>query len=345
MSEEEFYLALPSSSNRKEFPDNKANHFRIRLPHHVRVEGSGWKVGMSSISLPDSRVTVPRVGNDEEFSILFRYKWTRKNHIGGTNLFSNTYGEATYDTKDLKETYSDVDGVGFMKSMVNFFEQRRIENYGGPRQGSKYEVGGKRTYIKFKFEGEDLVTDNKDTHFDFNHPPAFSVNRHFAEKMGWIYRGDKLGPNIRQEFFDETIPIFIDSRGVRRYDVTSPDGNPRFWVLKEGFLHLSMLCNWRFVNMNTAFQTLVGKSSRSLFVYSDVSESSIVGNQVTDLLREVNYVRRGEGNVYFEPLHIQYIPLRKDVLDIIETQVSETTGDLVDFAEGDTILTLHFKRT
>ena len=33
-----------------------------------------------------------------------------------------------------------------------------------------------------------------------------------------------------------------------------------------------------------------------------------------------------------------------DVLNIIETQLSETTGELTDFGEGDTIVTLHFKR-
>ena len=70
----------------------------------------------------------------------------------------------------------------------------------------------------------------------------------------------------------------------------------------------------------------------------------MVGNQVTDLLREVNYIRRGAGIQYFEPLHIQYIPVRKDLLDISETQVAETTGELVDFGEGNTIVTLHFKR-
>jgi hypothetical protein len=62
------------------------------------------------------------------------------------------------------------------------------------------------------------------------------------------------------------------------------------------------------------------------------------------LLREVNYQRKGEGIQYFEPLHIQFILFRKDVLDIIETQVSETTGELTDFSEGDTIVTLYLKR-
>ena len=88
----------------------------------------------------------------------------------------------------------------------------------------------------------------------------------------------------------------------------------------------------------------MGSTSRSLFVYSDVGGSAVVGNQVTDLLREVNYRRTGNGSHYFEPLHIQYFPLRKDVVDIIETQVSETTWELPEFGERNTILNLHFKR-
>ena len=53
---------------------------------------------------------------------------------------------------------------------------------------------------------------------------------------------------------------------------------------------------------------------------------------------------RGAGAQYFEPIHIQYIPVRKDLIDIIETQVAETTGELVEFGEGNTIVTLHFKQ-
>ena len=79
-------------------------------------------------------------------------------------------------------------------------------------------------------------------------------------------------------------------------------------------------------------------------MYSDVGGSAVAGIKVTDLLREVNYRRTGDGSHYFEPLHIQYILLRKDVVDIIETQVSETTWELPEFGEGKTIVTLHFKR-
>ena len=108
---------------------------------------------------------------------------------------------------------------------------------------------------------------------------------------------------------------------------------------------LGVQCNWRLINLDEAFETLFGATSRSLFVYSDVGSSGVVGNQVTDLIREVNFVRKGVGSWYFEPLHIQYIPVRKETIDIIETQVAETTGDLTQFGPGNTIVTLHFKKT
>lgn len=56
---------------------------------------------------------------------------------------------------------------------------------------------------------------------------------------------------------------------------------------------------------------------------------------------EVSYRREGKGFQYFEPLHIQYVPVRKEVIDIIEVQVAETTGELVKLGEGNTMVTLH----
>ena len=72
------------------------------------------------------------------------------------------------------------------------------------------------------------------------------------------------------------------------------------------------------------------------------------GNRVTDLLLEIQYKREGRGTLYFEPWHIQYLPLRNEVLEIIQIQVTETVGtggDLVKFGKGNTIVTLHFKKT
>jgi len=68
----------------------------------------------------------------------------------------------------------------------------------------------------------------------------------------------------------------------------------------------------------------------------------MVGNRVTDLLREIKY--HTQGTTHFEPMHIQYLLVRNELVEIIETQMVELNGDLAQFGEGHTILTLHFKK-
>ena len=79
-------------------------------------------------------------------------------------------------------------------------------------------------------------------------------------------------------------------------------------------------------------------------MYSNIGRSTIVGDQITDLLRDFKYVREGKGINYFEPRHIHYHDVRKKHLEIIEIQISETDGTLVDFGHGETTVTLHFKK-
>ena len=77
----------------------------------------------------------------------------------------------------------------------------------------------------------------------------------------------------------------------------------------EEQVYLSAECNSRFKNIHKAFDHMMGKTAQSFFMYSDVMMSGIVGNQVSDLLREVKYQCTGAGVNYFELLHIQYLPV------------------------------------
>ena len=70
-------------------------------------------------------------------------------------------GKWDYDPNDLRAVIEYIEGVGCMKSMVTFFEQRRILNYQGPHLGSSYTASdGKRMYVKFRWDGDgdDLLT-------------------------------------------------------------------------------------------------------------------------------------------------------------------------------------------
>ena len=144
-------------------------------------------------------------------------------------------------------------------------------------------------------------------------------------------------------------PFDTDDMELKTHAGTVPPTN-RFWrqtnknISGENRVHLSGTCCWRFTNIKRAFEDVVGVVSRSLLVYTDAGGSTVVGNRVTDLLREVKFSSEGRGSQYFEPIHIQYIPVRKQVLDIIKVNVAETTGELARLGSGNTILNLHFRR-
>ena len=72
-----FYVTLPSHANRREFPNNQPNSFKIRLPQPLQLTGGGWQVGLSAISLPDARVNLYE---------LVKKKWVRHGDVMGPNL-------------------------------------------------------------------------------------------------------------------------------------------------------------------------------------------------------------------------------------------------------------------
>ena len=104
------------------------------------------------------------------------------------------------------------------------------------------------------------------------------------------------------------------------------------------------MINWRFVNLNVAFREVVEEPSRTFLVYSDLVDSNIVGGQQHAMVREVEYRRQGKGVAYYEPLHIQWLPCRREYMDVVEVEVAESHEGLVKFGAGRTLITFVFKR-
>ena len=73
------------------------------------------------------------------------------------------------------------------------------------------------------------------------------------------YSGYVLGPNIQQEFYTPSIPTLSDTTDIR-----DDEGNPCFWAVTGGYMQLSIYCNWRFLNLNKAFELRVAKEKRSI---------------------------------------------------------------------------------
>lgn len=82
----------------------------------------------------------------------------------------------------------------------------------------------------------------------------------------------------------------------------------------------------------------------TIYVYSDVVASSIVGNSRVNVLRAI-HPRGREGYVHhFEPKRINYLPIRKKVINTITIQLADDQGEPINFTSGVVVVELHFSR-
>lgn len=83
-----------------------------------------------------------------------------------------------------------------------------------------------------------------------------------------------------------------------------------------------------------------------LYVYSDIVTLQRVGDTVAPLLRSVtdNNGSMSVETVVSEFRHIQYLPLQSGSIESIEIHIADSGGRVVDFAFGDVIVTLHFRK-
>lgn len=99
--------------------------------------------------------------------------------------------------------------------------------------------------------------------------------------------------------------------------------------------------NWYFSGLKQTFHEKYVDPIRSLYVYTDLTQTQLVGGTETDLLREVTINSSiTKGRKLYEPKNLQYLPIRKNICDMVEVGVGETDGT----AGGETILTVKFRR-
>ena len=118
----------------------------------------------------------------------------------------------------------------------------------------------------------------------------------------------------------------------------------QMFEVKNKRLHLSRMVEWQFNNLNASFEKIVGTSKRTVMVYSDLVESTVVGSGKFPLLREVQLLRTGKGESTAEPLHHQWIKVRGNQLEIVEVEIANTSGPLAILPPGKTLVTIGLKK-
>jgi len=127
------YVTLPSHANRKEFPNNQANLYKIRLPEPLRLPGEGWQVGLSSISIPDTGVNLSHIVPYKQ--PVFGTSCVRKKPNA---TFIYQFHNMTLD--ELKEDDSIVDGVSFMKASLRWVAQQQAQDYESTKRWKNMET-------------------------------------------------------------------------------------------------------------------------------------------------------------------------------------------------------------
>ena len=333
----DFYVTLPSDSSKTEFPDNQPNSFKIRLPHPLRLEGTGWKVGVASVSLPEA----PRKMNLNE-TFLFRIGW-----ITLVDYQTEFYDDGQVMVKETDFETPPKTGTELFNAVRDRYlwhmndqssENQRFHKKGDPHQWT-YSV------MERAKDGVGRIDNSRtSTTIQINNSPRYvklSIGLELAKAMRWVKMGTVngqpqyvLGPNVRKEFNNNTLPKAVD--------VLQPmvDGDEMYYKIDDDGLHLSSFINWVFMDLDGSFERAFGSNLRPLYLYSNVMRSMVVGDRVVDLLMEIPYSLKER---YFLPNAEQYMSVRGDTMDIIETKVTEHDGSLVNFALGVTTLTLHFK--
>ena len=320
-----FYVTLMSHASSREFPQNRSHYFRNRLPKPIRFVGRGWQVGMVSLSLP----TIPVVGGQfvNEKDPLLYVRWHErgyeKDDLQNNEWWLHEMRELKLMGQDMIDSLSSSTGSQFFQKLVYRYEQERAIRT--QPKNKRAEDNGVKLYPTFEWTSQQVA--------------RLSWGQTLALKMGWIEEVStgtfRLGPHLLQEFHWDMIPTPTD--------VPDADNQPTFWKVDGGYLVLSVTCNWRFVQLNGTFRPSTAFTpTRPLHVCCNVGTSSMVGNRITDLLRKIKY--HSQNTVHFQPRHIQYLPVQNEVVEIVETKIAEINGDLAQFGEGHTILTLHFKR-
>ena len=120
---DDFYVTLPSDASTDEFQANAPNHFTVRLPRPLHLSGEGWKVGLSSLSLPDTRANLYRLVPKQQY--LFSLKWFVLRNG------KRTRRRTTVQMDDIDHLDSVSDGEHFMRAIIQHLEgQRRRGRHG-----------------------------------------------------------------------------------------------------------------------------------------------------------------------------------------------------------------------
>ena len=366
-----------------EFPKNTNNSFKVRLPERLNLPGEGWHTSLMSLTVPDKGQSNAVIATDPhtkvvKISVTFLTRKWVQGEYKLVEFKTKDYGVELEEIMSAKQSVTT--GSEFWKRVMQEVHNKVMQALINRQSSALTADSGQYPIVSVKknwmptmtWKGdalvlhavpkEDLMNANKS-----KVTSAFTMDLEIAKRFGFVEQpvgvdvGYVIGPNLQftcptvtytnQTKPDSTIPSARAEfnwngehyTGVQPSDLTDDQMDQMFEVNGKR-LHLSRMVDWQFNNLDASFEKIVGTSKRTVMVYSDVVESTVVGSGKYPLLREVQLLRTGEGESTAEPLHHQWIKVRGNQLDIVEVEIADTSGPLTILPPGKTIVTIGLKQ-
>ena len=363
-----------------EFPNNANNSFKVRLPERLSLPGEGWHASLMSLTVPDQGQSNAVIAADPHTKVVkFSLTYLTRLYMSGSyrrvTFKTKDYGVELEDIMSAKQSVTT--GSEFWKRVMQEVHNKVMQSLMNEQNAALSFNGDERPVVSVKKNWMPMMTWKGDTLVLHAVPKGdllksdkttttttFMMDLGIAERFGFIQQlqgvvGHVLGPNLQftcptVTYTDQTLPSGSSFRsqynwngehyvGTQPTDLTS-DLMDQVFEVKKNRLHLSRMVEWQFNNLNASFEKIVGTSKRTVMVYSDLVESTVVGSGKYPLLREVQLLRTGEGESTAEPLHHQWIKLRGQQLDILEVEIASTSGPLAILPPGKTLVTIGLKQ-
>ena len=363
-----------------EFPNNANNSFKVRLPERLSLPGAGWHASLMSLTVPDQGQSNAVIAADPHTKVVkFSITYLTRKYVTGQHRFvafnTKDYGVELEDIMSAKQSVTT--GNEFWKRVMQEVHNKVMQALMNEQDSALAFNADQRPVVSVKKNWMPMMTWKGDALVLHAVPKGdvlksdkttttttFAMDLGIAERFGFVEQlkgvvGHVLGPNLQftcptVTYTDQTLPSGSSFRsqynwngehyvGTQPTDLTS-DVMDQVFEVKRNRLHLSRMVEWQFNNLNASFEKIVGTSKRTVMVYSDIVESTVVGSGKYPLLREVQLLRTGDGESTAEPLHHQWIKLRGQQLDILEVEIASTSGPLAILPPGKTLVTIGLKQ-
>ena len=355
----------------QEFPNNRNNHFKVRLPRPLTLPEGPWAMSLWSLSVPDGAVERP-LGQDVDYLCMF----------GGIkarlwNYKSNKYRTHTADTwifhvlrfEEINKTPLRT-GVDLWQSVHQAVMDQQTKLLRADRAVSSWQVQQpEKWYPTIRWEGEDMILEANRTvsYQPLKSYSQFCLPLKLAQLFGFMKQDPttekwSLGPNLNVSYplynytGDDIPSAWRVPKGPTRRTMVTPDVDTSAplvdWFRTVNYLdtrrgltvpcvELSSAMEWRFSLLNHSFAQYMNRDT--VMVYTDVVQPNTVNRVKVPLLRSVQLNHSGQGRLTVEPLHREWMPLNGQTLELMEFQLATPSGPLIEFPPGQTIVTVGLK--